>query len=135
MTYELREGLPSVDTFLELREAAGLTPYSREAAEQGIPETLYGVSVVELPSEIPVGIGRIVGDGGCVYHICDMAVHPDHQRLGLGTRIMDALWDYIDANAHPRAYVNLMADVDGFYEQWGFQQTTPDSRGMARWTD
>ena len=29
-----------------------------------------------------VGMGRIVGDGGTVFHICDMAAIPDFQRKG-----------------------------------------------------
>ena len=28
------------------------------------------------------------------------------------------------------AYVNLIADVDGFYEKWGFKPTRPRSKGM-----
>ena len=70
------------------------------------------------------------GDGGSVYHVCDVAVHPDHQRQGLGSRMMDALMDWIDETAPPKAYVNLMADIDGFYERWGFERTAPVSKGM-----
>ena len=44
--------------------------------------------------------------------------------------IMDALMDYILREAPPLSYVNLMADVDGFYDRWGFKPTLPDSRGM-----
>lgn len=134
MSYELREEVPDPETFLALREAAGLTPYSRKGVEQGLERTLFGVTVRETTSEDIVGMGRVVGDGGCVFHICDMAVLPSHQGQGLGTRIMDAILAYIDDTAPPRAYVNLMADVRGFYEKWGFEYTAPNSRGMAQWT-
>jgi hypothetical protein len=30
--------------------------------------------------------------------------------------MMDAIMDYLDEHAPPNASVNLMADVDGFYE-------------------
>lgn len=59
-----------------------------------------------------------------------MVVHPDHQQQGLGSRLMDALMVWIHETAPPQAYVNLMADVDGFYEQWGFDRTAPASNGM-----
>jgi GNAT superfamily N-acetyltransferase len=59
-----------------------------------------------------------------------MVVHPDHQGQGLGSRLMDALLEYIEANAPETAYINLMADIDGFYEQWGFEETRPVSKGM-----
>lgn len=72
-----------------------------------------------------VGMARIVGDAGSVYHVCDMAVHPDHQRQGLGSRMMDAIMGYIDEHAPPNSDVSLMADADGFYEQWGFESCKP----------
>ena len=130
MGYELRESPPTVARFLELRAAAGMSERSREAVERGLPNSLYAVTVVEEEPGETVGMARIVGDGGSVYHICDMVVDPDHQRLGLGSRMMDALMDWIDETAPPKAYVNLMADVDGFYEQWGFERTAPASVGM-----
>lgn len=144
MGYELHESPPTVSRFLELRAAAGMSERSREAVERGLPNTLYAVTVVDgrRPSvnrtqsddvddaDETVGMARIVGDGGSVYHICDMVVHPDHQGRGLGGRMMDALMDWIDETAPAQAYVNLMADVDGFYEQWGFEWTAPASKGM-----
>ncbi|WP_053947696.1 GNAT family N-acetyltransferase [Halolamina sediminis] len=129
MGYELRESRPTVDRFLELRDAAGMAERSREAVERGLPNSRYAVTVVDGTGET-VGMARIVGDGGAVYHVCDMAVHPDHQRQGLGSQMMDALMDWIDETAPLKAYVNLMADVDGFYERWGFERTAPASKGM-----
>jgi len=130
MPYELRETVPDPETFVALREAADMTPRSLEAARRGLDGTLYGVTVVAEPSGETVGMARIVGDGGTVYHVCDTVVHPDHQRRGLGSRMMDALMAYVEANAPETAYVNLMADVDGFYERWGFERTAPTSKGM-----
>jgi len=130
MTYELHESVPDPETFVALREAAGMSARSMAAARRGLPNTVYGVTMVEASTERAVGMARIVGDEGAVYHLCDMAVRPDHQGQGLGTRMMDALMAYIDDNAPETAYVNLMADVDGFYEQWGFERTAPASKGM-----
>lgn len=130
MGYELREDLPTVERFQELRAAAGMAERSREGVERGLPNSVYGVTVVEEETGETVGMARIVGDGGSVYHVCDMAVHPDHQRQGLGSRLMDAVVDYVDEHAPANAYVNLMADVDGFYEEWGFEETRPASKGM-----
>lgn len=75
-------------------------------------------------------MGRVVGDGGSVFHVSDMAVHPDHQRQGIGSQVMDALIAYINDVGVPGAYLNLMADVDGFYDQFGFEETRPASKGM-----
>ncbi len=51
-------------------------------------------------------------------------------RGGGGTMIMDALMEYVLREASPLSYINLMADVDSFYEKWGFEPTLPNSRGM-----
>lgn len=130
--YVLREGAPSAETFLALRAAAGMSPRPRSGAEKGLPNSLYGVTIVHEPTGEVVGMGRIVGDGGTVYHVCDMVVHPDHQGQGLGTRVMEALDAYIDETAPSGAYVNLIADVDGFYEGFGYEETAPASKGMYR---
>jgi ribosomal protein S18 acetylase RimI-like enzyme len=128
--YTLRDEAPSVADFRRLRAAAGMTDRPREAVERGLPNSLFAVTVVHEPTGEVVGMGRIVGDDGAVYHVCDMAVHPDHQRRGLGTRVMERLLGYLDETAPPGAYVNLMADVDGFYERFGFEETRPASKGM-----
>lgn len=131
--YELVRETPDAETFCELREAAGMPPRSVEGARAGLPNTVFGVSV-RRDGET-VGMARIVGDGGTVYQIADMAVRPDHQSRGIGTAMMDELAAYIDREAPPNAYVNLFADVDGFYERWGFEATAPASRGMYRRTE
>ncbi|KZN25626.1 AttT protein [Haladaptatus sp. R4] len=131
MSYEVRDELPTVDEFVALRDAAGMVARSRDAVEQGLPNTVFGVITVDETGET-VGMARILGDGGMVYQIGDMAVHPDHQRRGLGSRMMKRLMEYLEENAPERAYVNLMADVEGFYEQFGFEYTAPASRGMYR---
>jgi GNAT superfamily N-acetyltransferase len=131
-SYTLDEELPSPESFVTLRDAAGMAPRSLEAVARGLPNSVYGVTVVHEPTDEIVGMGRIVGDNGAVYQLCDMAVHPDHQGQGLGTCVMDALMEYIEKTAPPTAYVNLMADVDGFYERFGFEDTRPASKGMYR---
>ncbi|MFD1647415.1 GNAT family N-acetyltransferase [Haloarchaeobius litoreus] len=131
-TYELREEPPTPERFVELRDAAGMAHRTVEAAREGVPNSHYAVTVVarEDGDATVVGMGRIVGDGGTVFQLTDIVVHPDHQGQGLGTEITDALVTHLRETAPESAYVNLMADVEGFYEHWGFEPTAPDSRGM-----
>lgn len=133
--YTLHERLPTVEEFQALRAAAGMAPRSRAGVERGLPNSLYAVVVGYEPTGETVGMGRVVGDGGSVFHVTDMAVHPDHQRRGVGRAVMTAILDYIQETAPPQAYVNLMADVDGFYEQFGFEETRPASKGMYLQTE
>lgn len=131
MIYELKEEIPSVDDYINIRLAAGLSRKSEEAATIGLRNSLFGV-VVYLHDK-PVGIGRVIGDGGCFFEITDMAVLPEHQKQGLGAMIMNTLVNYLHNNAPSTAYVSLMADhgTPHFYEKFGFTRSEmPKSAGM-----
>jgi N-acetylglutamate synthase-like GNAT family acetyltransferase len=129
--YDLRGRVVTVEEFQRLRDAAGMAARSRAGVERGLLNSVYGVVVVDERSGETAGMGRIVGDNGSVCHIADMAVHPDHQRRSLGTAIMEVLLSDIEETAPPNAYVNLMADVGGFYERFGFEETRPGSKGCT----
>lgn len=129
MPFLLIEKNPTVEDFMKLRKAAGMAARSREGVKKGITNSLFSVIAVEQNKQgnRTVGMGRVVGDGGTTYHICDMAVLPEFQNQGLGSLMMDSIMNYIEKNAPELAYVSLMADVNGFYEKWGFKvssQTT-----------
>lgn len=133
--YRLVETVPTPETFVRLRAAAGMSERSLEAAERGLPNTLYAVTVRTRDGNEEggeaVGLARVVGDGGAVFHVSDVAVADAHQGEGLGTAMMDAVMAYLDAEAPETAYVNLLADVDGFYERWDFEYSAPTSKGMV----
>ncbi|MEU6962460.1 GNAT family N-acetyltransferase [Streptomyces chrestomyceticus] len=140
--YEVRPGVPSADTYRRLRRATGLGDKSAEGAAIGLPNTWYGVTVHASPGPAdaatadgadPVGMGRIIGDGGCFFQIVDICVLPQHQGHGLGKRIMAALTAELERRAPAGAYVSLIADGDArhLYAKFGFTETAPASVGMA----
>lgn len=131
-TYSLVPGVPSVDDYLRLRQASGLTPRSVEAAQAGLPRTVVGVVVRH--GETVVGMGRVVGDG-LFYLIVDIAVDPAHQRKGIGKAVVGQLMDELGKVSPAEAYVGLFADGEAchLYAQFGFAPTAPVSLGMARW--
>ena len=128
---ELIEALPTVDEYRAMRVAAGLSAKSAEAAGRGLPNSLYAVCL-RRDGRL-VGMGRIIGDGGLNYEVVDIAVHPDYQGQGLGSRIMQALTDWLHANAPASSYVCLIADhgAPALYQKFGFEFTAPVSVGMA----
>ena len=129
--FSIKQEVPDPETFLALRLGAGMRARSKEGIEKGLGKELFSV-VLRLEENLePVGMGRIVGDGGTIFVICDMAVLENWQRKGGGTMIMEALMEFILREAPPKSYVNLMADIDGFYERWGFVPSLPQSRGMV----
>lgn len=62
-----------------------------------------------------------------------VAVHPDYQRQGLGSRIMAAIMAWLAEHAPESAYVSLIADhhSPALYSKFGFEPTAPVSIGMA----
>jgi GNAT superfamily N-acetyltransferase len=128
--YRLQARVPDIDDVLRLRVESGLSPRTRAAAEAGLPNSLFGVTVLHQGQAI--GMGRIIGDGGCSFVIVDIAVQPAHQKRGLGRAIMDALDAWLKDNAPDGAHVSLIADGDArhLYARYGFEDVGPASIGM-----
>ena len=123
---------PTVAEYMQLRAATGLSPFSEESAAKGLAGTAFAV-VLEQEDRV-VGMGRLIGDGGCFFQIVDIAVNPSDQGQGLGKVIMRELMEFVEGNLPASAYVSLIADVPAnrLYEKFGFVETAPRSLGMAR---
>ena len=113
-----------------MRVLAGLGPKSAEGAAIGLPNTFFAVQI--RTGEALVGMGRVVGDGGLTFQLVDIAVHPDHQRRGLGKAIVGRLVAHLAETAPAGAHISLLADGPAahLYAQFGFQLTAPASVGM-----
>jgi GNAT superfamily N-acetyltransferase len=131
MNYTTLHATPTVDTYRRLRVASGLSPKSAEAAARGLPGTLFGVQI--LHDGEPVGMGRVIGDGGTAFQVVDIAVLPGHQGKGLGKLIMGEIAVWLREHVPETGYVSLLADVpaDTLYAQFGFVHTAPRTLGMA----
>jgi GNAT superfamily N-acetyltransferase len=140
--YVILEGVPTPQVYHDLRKVAGLTPPPIAAVPKALANSFVGFLAYERrgmtddttpgAEQIPVAMGRLLGDCSLFLLLCDVATHPDHQRKGLGKRILQALVDYIDEHA-PEAYVSLVADppAQKLYPLFGFKDVQP-SLGMFR---
>ena len=130
--YVVEDRPPSVDEYVRLRVEAGLSAKTPEAARLGLANTWFGVTV--RTGGEAIAMGRVIGDGGLFFEVVDIAVHPAHQRRGLGRRVMEALMAHLEAHAPPSAHVMLLADgpAHKLYEKFGFRATAPASIGMER---
>ena len=119
-----------IESYQKLRVDCGLSAKSIEAATKGLNNSIHSMMLVS--NDEIVGMGRIIGDGGCFCQIVDIAVHPDFQGKGLGKVIMENLTRFINISLPKTCYVSLIADGDAsfLYEKYGFKDTLPDSKGM-----
>ena len=135
--YTTVHATPSVETYMSLRASTGLTPKTLQAATVGLANTLFAVQIAHSSSPTTmVGMGRMIGDGGCFFQVVDIAVLPAHQGKGLGKTIMKELKDWMNKNVPKSGTVLLFADgrANELYRQFGFVDTsglTPSSVGMA----
>ncbi len=128
-SYDVMEETPSIEDYLRIRKHAGLSAKSRDAAAKGLPNSLFAVTV--FCQGEAVGMGRVIGDGGCFYQVVDIAVVPAHQDRGLGRRIMQRIMGFIEENALPGCYVSLIANDGAFYVPFGFCNVSPPDDGMC----
>lgn len=135
--YTIIHATPSVENYISLRASTALTPKTIQAATVGLTNTLFAVQIFQSASpNTIVGMGRMIGDGGCFFQIVDIAVLPIHQGRGLGKMIMKELKDWMDKSVPESGTVLLFADgrANELYKQFGFVETaglTPSSVGMA----
>jgi GNAT superfamily N-acetyltransferase len=77
-----------------------------------------------------VGFGRVHTDGIMHAMIYEMIVHPDHQRRGIGTQILERLLAWCKENHIREVQLFCATGKRGFYEQSGFFARPPDAPGM-----
>lgn len=132
--YRLHAAAPSPEDFAVLRREAGLSPVTPEQAALAVTGGWAAVHVTHEEHEGAVGMGRLIGDGGWMFQVTDMAVLPAHQRQGLGDAILTRLLQEITDRAPARPYVSLMADPPGrrLYARHGFIEDRDASAGMFR---
>ena len=124
--------IPDAQEYNNLRIISGLSPKDEVGSEVGLKNSIFIVTLRD--SEKLIGMGRIIGDKGCFYHIVDIAVAPEYQGNGLGKLIMSEINKYLGNNIPKSSYVSLIADVpaDKLYEKFGFEYSAPKSVGMAK---
>lgn len=130
--YLLLPTAPSVDEYLHLRAASGLSPKTPEQAAPVLTASWAFCHVRETATDTAVAMGRTLGDGGWYFHIADIATLPGHQGRGLGRRVMTWLLAQIAEHAPADPYVTLNADAPGrpLYRSLGFVETAPASIAM-----
>lgn len=67
-----------------------------------------------------VGAGRALADGLDCSYLCDIAVHPEYQGIGLGKQIVRHLID--QSRGHKKIILYANPGKEGFYSKLGFKK-------------
>lgn len=92
--------------------------------EDAFKNTLEFVSVYDNVTNELIGFSRIIGDKTMFLYIQDIMVKKEHQRNGIGGKIveftLDVIRDYKKINPDVRVYLGASKDKEAFYEKYGF---------------
>ena len=127
----------SVEEYNLLRRCVGWILVKESRAQRALDNSFY--KKIAWKDGKPVGMARIVSDGGYTYFITDVIVHPEFQREHIGSRLIADMLEYIkrDVMDGETVMVSLMAayERESFYERFGFH-TRPFGNhgpGMSMW--
>lgn len=67
-----------------------------------------------------IGVGRCLSDGLDCSYICDVAIHPEYQGIGLGKRIIEKLVQF--SLGHKKIILYANPGKEGFYSKIGFKK-------------
>lgn len=104
-----------------------LRTIQRRALPEPAPELLDAgldgaIPLYVADDGVAVGYALVVGDGGDVAYVPELAVHPDDQRSGHGSRLIEFLCQH-RPEAELRVTVRVVDDhARQFYEALGFEQ-------------
>ena len=114
----------SAELFLELYTAVGWEAPCREQVAAALERTLATFTAYD--GDHPVGMVRLLGDGGMSFYMKDFAVLPGRQHSGVGRCLMEAVESYIRRTVEPGWAVSLelisTRSAAGFYQKMGFEE-------------
>lgn len=114
----------NAEKFLELYASVGWEPPGIDQVRKALDNTIATFTAYD--EKTPVGMVRLIGDGGMSFYIKDFAVAPAYQSKGVGTLLMNALEKYIRENIEPGWAVSLelisSKEAVPFYKKHGFEE-------------
>lgn len=128
---EIRVNTLTPELFLALYRSVGWEPPCIEQAQTALQNTLATFTCYD--GDRPVGMARVIGDGGMSFYIKDFAVVPSSQGKGVGKCLLTALEQYVKECKPLEWAVSLelisSKDAVDFYERFGFEKRPCDGVG------
>lgn len=127
----------TIEEYNDLRASVDFITIHPGRARTALDNSLY--TLIAMDRDKPVGMARVVGDGGYVYFICDVIVRPEYQSQGLGRSIIETVLAWLEdqVDGDETIMVNLMSAMnkEPFYEKLGFHKRPFGNHGsgMSRW--
>lgn len=123
---------PAKEDFIKLHQTTGWNAkglYTYDQLYTAICNSWYSVSIYHDSNLI--GFGRMISDGIYQTLICDVMVHPEYQKQGIGKMLIESL--LIKCNEEGIKWVQLFCakGKEEFYQKLGFLSRESDAPGMS----
>jgi GNAT superfamily N-acetyltransferase len=89
----------------------------------------YSVSIYHNKNLI--GFGRIISNGIYQTFICDVMVHPEYQKQGIGEKVMKTLLKKCGEEGIKWVQLFCAKGKQGFYKKPGFDSRESEGPGMS----
>lgn len=129
--YIISETNPTFEDYQALHQTTGWNAkglYTYEQLFQAICRSWYSISIYD--EQTLIGYGRIISDGIYQTFICDVMVHSEYQRNGIGTTIMEALLAHCKLKNIKWIQLSCAKGKQPFYQKLGFSERDADAPGM-----
>jgi len=126
---------------IEIKEDAGIDPAALQALYQHAPwargRTVDGIRTMLARTDYHfsawegaalIGFARVLTDGIYRATLWDVVIHPDHQRRGVGEKLMGRILGHPVLSMVEKFWLNTR-DKHSFYEKFGFVRS---DQGMVR---
>lgn len=128
---EIRINTLTPELFIDIYKSVGWVPPCIEQVKTALENTAATFTCYD--GDRPVGMVRVIGDGGMSFYIKDFAVIPSHQGKGAGKYLMTALEHYVKECKSPNWAVSLelisSKEAVCFYKKYGFEERPCNSDG------
>jgi ribosomal protein S18 acetylase RimI-like enzyme len=94
----------------------------KKAADLKVSFTNSRYCCLVYDGERLIGAGRALADGIDCSYICDLAVHPEYQRSGIGRGIVTRLIEL--SRGHRKIILYAVPGKEAFYHMLGFRRMT-----------
>ena len=129
----------SAKEYCTLRAAVQWQPIPEEQAESGLQHSDF--IAVWRDGETVAGCARVFWDKGYIAYLADVMVHPDYQKQGIGTKLVEECIAFVNRQRKPGWRIKIVLvsakGKEPFYEKFGFRlrPNETDGAGMQLWVE
>lgn len=127
----------TVENYNALRKSVDWITVAPKRAEIALQHSFF--VCIAMQDEIPIGMVRIISDGGYSFFITDVIVKPEYQGNHIGTELITKALEFIEKDVleGETVMISLMSAYhrETFYKRFGFHQRPFGNHGsgMSVW--